>query len=122
MPPAGFNDGTLLAGYSYTIRYRPYAEHNADAMSRLPPEDTVAAEVVPGEMRLVMETLETSPFTARQIQKDTKRDPLMSRIQTWVLQGWPASLESLKGESYYAEAQTFWNKRTELSVQDGCLL
>ena len=47
----------------------------------------------------------------------------MSRIQTWVLQGWPALLESLiKGESYYAEGQTFWSKRTELFVQDGCLL
>ena len=109
--------------YSYTLRYRPGAEHsNADAMSRLPLEEIVAPEVVPGEMILLMETLETSPVTARQIQKDTIRDPLMPRIQTWILQGWPASLESLKGESYYAEAQTFCNKRTELSVQDGCLL
>ena len=46
----------------------------------------------------------------------------MSQIMTWVLQGWPGSLESLKAESYYAEAQTFWHKRTELSVHDGCLL
>ena len=115
--------GLKLAGYKYTLCYRPGTEHsNADAMSRLSLKETVAPEVVPGEMILVMETLETSPVTARQIQKDSTRDPLMSRIQTWVLQGWPASLESLKGNSYYAEAQTFWNTRTELSVQDGCLL
>ena len=43
-------------------------------MSRLPLEEIVAPEVVPGEMILLMETLETSPVTARQIQKDTIRD------------------------------------------------
>ena len=115
--------GLKLAGYHYTLRHRPGAEHsNADAMSRLPLDETVPPEDVPGEMILLMETLETSPVTARQIRKDTKRDPLMSQIMTWVLQGWPGSLECLKAESYYAEAQTFWHKRTELSVHDGCLL
>ena len=51
--------GLKLAGYNYTLRHRPGAEHsNADAMSRLPLDETVPPEDVPGEMILLMETLE----------------------------------------------------------------
>ena len=115
--------GLKLAAYNYHLRYRAGKEHgNADAMSRLPLRETVSQEEIPGEVVLALEQLDSSPITANKIRRETGRDPVLSRVRTWVSQGWPTSIEGLKKESWYKDVQVYARRRTELSVQDGCIL
>ena len=59
----------VLAGYEYTISFRPTESHsNADALSRLPLQH--ADEPVPAvpETVLLLDQLDEGPFTAQQVK------------------------------------------------------
>ena len=106
----------VLAGYEYTISFRPTESHsNADALSRLPLQH--ADEPVPAvpETVLLLEQLDEGPFTAQQVKYYTARDPCLSQVLSFVQNGWPdqVSEESLK---------PYWRRRSELSIQFGCIM
>ncbi|CAB4038561.1 unconventional myosin-X-like, partial [Paramuricea clavata] len=69
----------------------------------------------PGETIFLMEHLEETPVNSNQIREWTKRDPVMSKVLRFTMQGWPDSYDSTTFKSYH-------NKKFELSVEDGCLL
>ena len=74
-----------LAAYKYTLWYRRGTENgNADAMSRLPLEETGPTEEVPDELVLALELLEKSPVTAKHIREATGKNSGLSRVLTWV--------------------------------------
>ena len=62
-----------------------------------------------------MEDLNTSPVYAVKIKQWTARDPVLSRIKQFVLQGWPSDVEGNKLQPYFT-------RKNELSVHAGCLL
>ena len=106
----------VLAAYEYTISFRPTESHsNADALSRLPLQ--TADEGVPDvpETVLLLEQLDDGPFTAQQVKYFTARDPCLSQVLTFVQRGWPNHVSK-------DELKPYWCRRTELSVQSGCLL
>ena len=106
----------VLAAYEYTISFRPTESHsNADALSRLPLQ--TADEGVPDvpETVLLLEQLDDGPFTAQQVKYFTARDPCLSQVLTFVRRGWPNHVSK-------DELKPYWRRRTELSVQSGCLL
>ena len=105
----------LLSGYEFEIKYRPGSHNsNADAMSRLQIPSKIQDPSVPGEIINLVEHLEGTPVTAKQIQLWTSRDVILAKVLNHVLYGWPEATQedSLK---------PFFNQE-ELSVQDGCLL
>ena len=105
----------MLVAYSYSIAYKPGAEHaNADVLSRLPLQVVPANIPLPGETILLLDSLQSSPVTATQIRQWTDRDPLMAQVRKMILQGWRPSEEE--------KMQPFIRRRDELSVQDGCIL
>ena len=105
-----------LANYEYTMKFRPTEKHgNADALSRCPLPETPQATPVPAELVLLVEQLENAPVTAKQIQTWTRADSLLARVREHVEQGWPSACPQ-------EELRSFWVKRTELSVQEGCVL
>ena len=70
-----------LSAYNYNIQYRPGKQlANADLLSRLPLPDTISDPPLPGEMILLMETLNTSLITATNVKTWTNRDPILSRV------------------------------------------
>ena len=106
----------VLAAYEYTISVRPTESHsNADVLSRLPLQ--TADEGVPDvpETVLVLEQLDDGPFTAQQVKYFTACDPCLSQVLTFVQRGWPNHVSK-------DELKPYWRRRTELSVQSGCLL
>ena len=106
----------LLSGYEFEIKYRPGSHNsNADAMSRLPVPSKIQDPPVPGEIINLVEHLEGTPVTAKQIKLWTSRDVILAKVLNHVLYGWPEATqeEALK---------PFFNRKEELSVQDGCLL
>ena len=107
-----------LSAYTYTIQFKSGKENaNADAMSRLPLPDAVPEVPVPPELVLLMEHLTTTPVSAQQIKKLTDRDPVLSEVKKFVLHGWPMHSEPLS-----EGLLPFTWRKSELSVQDGCLL
>ncbi|XP_061594943.1 uncharacterized protein K02A2.6-like [Cololabis saira] len=95
-----------LRAYEYEIIYKPGKHHgNADAMSRLPLPQP-AAMVEQEERVLMMETV-TLVWT--------NRDPVLSRVAQFIQHGW--SMHDLD-----PGFQPYSVRKTELSVQDGCVL
>lgn len=65
---------------------------------------------------LLLDHLSDSPVTAQQIRTATARDPLLSSVLLYIRSGWPSSHPS------DSKLQPFLSRKTELSVQDGCIL
>ena len=107
---------TLLA-YKYELLYRPGNENgNADGLSRLPVLDVPGSTPVPGDIVYLLETINTSPVDATKIKLWTTRDPVLSQVLQFVLQGWPQDVEEEEG------LKPYFIRRDELSVHAGRLL
>ena len=57
--------------------------------------------------------LDDSPITSGDIRNWTQRDPVLSRVQRYVLTGWPESDKT---------TQQFHRVRQELSIHEGCVM
>ena len=101
-----------LGGYNYTIQYRKGVEQcHANATSHLPLPQKPSSVPVPGETVLLMEHLSFTPISAAQVKVWTDRDPILSKIKQQLLAGSPIE-----------ETEPFKQRRTELSIEDGCIL
>ena len=83
-------------------------------LSRLPLSETIVPPV-PAELVLILECIEKSPVSVQQIRTWTRRDPVLSQVLLCVQQGWPMHCDN-------DQLKPFFDKKLELSLQDGCLL
>ena len=105
----------LLSAYNYNIEFHPTATHgNADALSRLPLPYTELLEPGSTVNYLPIFRMETLPVTATEIQVETRRDPVLSRVVTYVQSGWPAAVPT--------DLKPFKSREMELGLECGCLM
>ena len=103
-----------LAMYEYSLKFKSTKQHgNADAMSRLPLPDTVTPPLPP-ETVLLLEFLEKSPVTAKQVRLWTRRDPILTKVSEYIHTQWPTTIED--------NLKPYGTRQLELSNQDGCIL
>ena len=104
----------LLAAYQYDIEFRSTTAHgNADALSRLPLLDDTTRKV--SETRLCnLRTIESLPVTSDEIRKATQRDPVLSKVKSYLLKSWPEQIPQV--------LKPYQSKIAELTIEDGCLL
>ena len=98
----------ILAPYQYTLLYRKSSDHaNADALSRLPSGNSQE-----GEESSVCQVRFTDslPISAKDIQRETGRHPLLSRVLSFVLNGWPEACGT-------EELRPYFNRKLELSAE-----
>ena len=106
-----------LSSYDYRLYYKPGKENvNADALSKLPLPETLENTPQPTEIIHMMEKIEKSPINARAINQWTARDPVLSKVLDYTIQGWPK--KKIKDEQLHPYAQ----RSMEISAQVGCLL
>ena len=106
---------TSLTGYTYDIKYRKKEQHgNADALSRLPLPTTVEKPLQDAVAIFQLSQIERLPVQVSQIRKETQRDPILSRVLQYILQGWPQVVE----DAFNA----YFIKQHELTVEQGCIL
>ena len=106
-----------LGAYSYRISHKAGKENaNADALSRLPLPVSREEPPKPQEVVHLMEYLDTTPVTSKQIGDWTDHDPVLSKVKDWTLSGWP------KEKLADPELEPYWRRRYELSVENRCVL
>lgn len=108
----------VLSAYNYHIVYRQSEKHgNADGLSRVPLSETKDAgtETISAYVdALICEHLEGVPLTAKQIAKVTRTDTELSKLQRFIMEGWPKEIPE--------ELKAYHKKHAELSVEQGCVL
>lgn len=103
----------ILAAYTYEIQYKRSEQHsNADALSRLPVKPSVNVASNPVYRVAYLEDL---PVTAREIAKETDKDPVLKVVKQLVLTGWPKHIQDETLKPYF-------QRKYELTVEDDCLL
>ncbi|KAJ7995326.1 hypothetical protein DPEC_G00243390 [Dallia pectoralis] len=103
----------LLSAHTYEIEYRKSEQHcNADGLSRLP------LPVTKPESREVdifyFRQMENAPVTTKQVCRATRHDSVLSEVMDIIVKG--------KSAGDAPDLKHYLSKRTELSVQSGCLL
>ena len=105
----------FLSAYEYELVFRDTKAHsNADALSRLPLPVIPAKTETPPELVLLAEHFDQSPVTAMDIRNCTRRDPELSLVLQFLLQGWPTN--------YDPGLEIFASKKMELWIYNGCIL
>ena len=105
----------ILSAYSYGIEFRLTGEHcNADGLSRLPlsvapPDDPNADPRV-----FNISQMELLPVTVRKLGAATASDRILSKVIRYTKRHWPHQVTPA--------LRPFYNRHTELSVEEGCLL
>ena len=106
----------LLAAYQYDIEYRSTEKHaNADCLSRLPIQCEKSNEGIDEAKLINLLQIESLPMDVDHVRKATRNDPMLSRVLQFVMTGW---LE----KPIAPEVNQYFNKRHEITVEDGCLL
>ncbi|KAJ8021906.1 hypothetical protein HOLleu_39239 [Holothuria leucospilota] len=104
----------LLASYQYEIEFRKTEEHsNADALSRLPVARTSDMHEEPAIYQVSQ--VNDLPVSSKDVEDTTRKDPILSRALQYTLNGWP---EYVQDDSL----KPFFNRKEQLSVDQGCLL
>ncbi|UYV75399.1 K02A2.6-like [Cordylochernes scorpioides] len=103
-----------LAAYTYSIEYKPGKVNcNADALSRLPLDE--CPSVVPNPSEVFFIESEHAAINSSEVAKLTNKDPILSKVKFWAMNGWPER----KVDDKFRD---FVSKSSEISVHKDCLL
>ena len=106
---------TLLSAYNYDICYKSSKEHcNADGLSRLPLPAKEMLQSEEGVTVFNIGQLQALPVTFKEIQTATRRDPILSKVTSYVLKGWPNQPPE--------EIRPYFRRKEEYTIENGCLL
>jgi len=105
----------ILMSYNYTIQYRRSEQHgNADMLSRFPEQagdKPLASELPINYFSWVNEL----PVTADDIREETRKDPLLSRVYHYTMNGWADKPPD-------PDLKPYFTRKDQLSTEQGCLL
>ena len=105
----------MLQAYNFELFHRSGVNlGTADALSRLPLDSMSECVPVCAEWVHLVEMLDSTPVTAREISKWTATDPLLSKVVTYLDCGWPMSVDG--------DLKPFFHRKDELSIEKGCVL
>ena len=104
-----------LAGYQYKMQHVPgRSMSNADGLSRLPLPEAPPDAAPPADVVRLMDDL-AEVVDVSQVRTGTRRDPSLAAAYRHTSEGWPTTNPD-------AELLPYFRRRSELSLQDGCLL
>ena len=106
----------ILSAYQYEVEFRATDKHaNADCLSRLPLQITTEEDAITKDASLFnLQQIERLPVKADKIAQLTANDPVLSKVITFVQQGWPTQVQD--------EFKPYHIRRNELTVEANCLL
>lgn len=104
----------FLSGFDYELQYvKGIHNGGADGLSRLPLEqETAELEVESDYFSFLIE--EKLPVDSKQLRQATRVDPEISKVFSYVRNGWPDTVEE--------KLRPYFIRSTELSIDQGLLL
>ena len=86
-----------LSAYQYEVEFRATDKHaNADCLSRLPLQITTEEDAITKAASLFnLQQIKRLPVKADKIAQLTANDPALSKIITFVQQGWPTQVQDV---------------------------
>ena len=106
----------FLQGHDYDIEFKSSKSHaNCDGLSRLPYSQT---EDLPDSDSIEIYNLsqiDSLPVSTSDVKRETRRDPTLSKVLDFTLNGWTDKPQDER-------LKPFYTRRSELSVQNGCLM
>ncbi|XP_052771110.1 uncharacterized protein K02A2.6-like [Mya arenaria] len=106
----------FLSGYIYDIQYKSTTSHgNCDSLSRLPLKETEINKLDATE-EFLNSLIDKLPVTCSQIASATRKDPVLSKVYEIVSTG------SIGVDTSDLELKPYLNRRTELSLHQGCVM
>ena len=108
------NYAVFLSGLNYSIKYRTTSENgNCDCLSRLPlPTKTTSVKTDAAD-EFEINQLESIPVNANDVKKHTQKDPVLSRVYSFIQSG--------RWDKQTSEYEPYYNRKTELSTQSGII-
>ena len=105
----------LLAGLDYKIEYKTTTEHcNADGLSHLPIQQKELEEMGVDSSEVFHATqFVPLPVTSEAVARETRRDPVLARVQESIVRGWSARVDGDK---------PYYERRNELSIHQDYIL
>ena len=104
--------GIFLSAYQYDVEYKRSKEHaNADGLSRLP----LSYQLDDKTDIFRVSFVDALPVTAVEIASETTKDPLLSQVYHYVMDGWPS-------QGVEEVMRPLYQRREQLSTDQGCLL
>ena len=106
----------ILSAYQYEVEFRATDKHaNADCLSRLPLQITTEEDAITKDASLFnLQQIERLPVKADKIAQLTANDPVLSKVITFVQQGWPTQVQD--------EFKPYHIRRNKFTVEANCLL
>ena len=103
-----------LAAYDYQLKHKPGSENSADGLSRLP---LISNDLsyVPEDIDMLFSIIENSFVNACDVKRETQKDECLVKVYEYCLNGWPE-------ESVSDDFKPYKNRKTELSLENGCIL
>ena len=106
---------TLAADEYRIVHKEGKSNANADALSRLPLSISPEFVPVPGETVLLLDHLDHTPISSRHIQEWTRRDPVLSKVYQFTLNGCSHHCPDVQLHPYLS-------RKAELTIEGGCVL
>ena len=107
--------------YNFVIRYRKSEDHaNCDMLSRLPRpggDGTDNVMITDEDAEAFTLDMETVNLDAKVIARETRRDPILSKVCMWVLDGFPKN----RPDNLQPDLIAYWNRRDTLNLELDCL-
>lgn len=112
----------LMMNYDYEIVYRNTKEHaNADVLSRFP-KNVIHSDEQDECEEFFAVTMDEALLDATLVARETAKDPVLSKIAMYVLDGWPVKRDWLPTKSTDdGEIKLFWERRNQLTLEQKCL-
>ena len=110
----------ILSAYDYKIQFRSTHEHaNADGLSRLPCVNSVSEVDIfeLSDLSIFHTTqIEVLPLTLVQLQTETRRDSITSKVMQAVISGWSESMQN------DPKLKPFYSHKLELTLQQNVIM
>ena len=106
----------FLQSHDYDIEFKSSKSHaNCDGLSRLPCSQTEDLPESDSIETYNLSQIDNLPVSASDVERETRRDPTLSKVFDFTLNGWTDKPQDER-------LKPFYTRRSELSVQNGCLM
>ena len=113
----------ILMNYDYEIQYRKTRDHaNCDMLSRFPVDNPHQQGDGHEVNEIFSLTMEQTNLDSYLIARETRKDPVLSKVAMYILDGWPEHIDDILARDVSVdEIRSYWGRRQQLTLEQDCI-